>query len=287
MLEDSNILGQYTVLPSNCSKNATAAANATNNPVAVLQAAVAAAAAVQAGLLAAMRARLDAAKPVLDALMAEPPPSLNVTTLYASLAGPVVWLDTPQQICYRVHESSNTNPKVLRLMVGDGSSGSFYVNAMGAGDAPLPREHAGCAPFWLIRGLPLGRLVIGLQDQTGKILVRTSFSTAVASITFSNVVQQKLQLKLVATWTVDLGHASARDVVRVFNVNRKVVYWFFTSCRCQGRPGPNATSQGSQAFFLYRPNSVLGGYFVQFFPGGGNFSAAVGVNWIPWAQIGW
>ena len=97
-LTSASVIGQYTVLPagSGCTTASKASAAASNSPAAILSAALAPAAAAQAAQLAAMKARLDAVQPLLQALMAEPPPSLTITGL--ATTNPVVWQSTPQQV---------------------------------------------------------------------------------------------------------------------------------------------------------------------------------------------
>jgi hypothetical protein len=87
--------------------------------------------------MAAMKACLDAVQPLRAALLAEPPPSLNIAGL--NTAAPLVWMGIQGRICYSIQPSANVNPKGLVLYVGNGASGSYYPRALGpAGNAPMP-----------------------------------------------------------------------------------------------------------------------------------------------------
>ena len=67
------------------------------------------------------------------------------------------------QICYAIPASDNVNPKGLVLYVGDGSSGIYYLSALGAANGALPTAYQGCLTFSLSTGVPLGSYSIGLQ----------------------------------------------------------------------------------------------------------------------------
>ena len=276
----------YTVLPNGCPAANKKAALAANSPAAILSSASALAKAAQASQLATMKTRLDAVKPLLTKLLAELPPSLTVTGLSAS--SPVVWQGIVQQICYRIPPSSNVNPKQLTLFIGDGSSGSYYPNSLGGGDGPLPADYQGCTQFTVSTGVPAGLYTIVLQDSTtSSIFASVSFTASQAAVMFSGLSPIQGGLLLTAWWRIDPNTASALDTVKVVNSQGTVVYWFYTSCQCQTKPTSAAVPTGTSSFQLLQLNSVPGGYTVKFYPGGGDMVAAVGVNWIPWAQMGW
>ncbi len=285
-LKSSNIIAQFTVLPKGCAAADRAIALASNNPAAILSGQLAAAAAAEAAQLAAMKSRLDTAVPLLATLRAELPSSLTITGM--SSTTPLVWAGSVQQICYRIPPSQNVNPKNLVLYVGDGSAGTFYPSALGAGDANLPTDYQGCVPFAVSTGVPLTTYTIMLQDPaSGNSFARVSFQLAKATVAFSTLSLSSTQLTLTASWSVTANLASVKDMVKVVNSKNTVVYWFYTSCKCQRAPGATAVPSGSLAFKLLKLNSVPGGYTVTFRPAGTNVVAAAGANWIPWAKIGW
>jgi hypothetical protein len=284
-LQDYNIIGQFTVLPSGCAATSKTAALANNNAGAVLSAQLAAAAAAQASALAAMKSRLDAVQPLLTTLTAELPSSVTITGLDPTTR--MVWAGTPQQLCYRVPPSANVDAKNLLLYIGSGDSGSYYPTALGAaGNAPLPADYQGCTKFVAAGGVPPGQYAIVLQDtSTGNAFTEIRFNLAKATVAFSGLVPGAAALTLTTTWIMPANLASANDIVKVTNSAGTVVYWFYTSCKCQTAPG--ATPTGSLAFKLLKLNSVPGGYTLTLNPGGGNMVAAVGPSWIPWAKLGY
>jgi hypothetical protein len=285
-LKSSNIIAQFTVLPKGCSATYRAIALASNNPAAILSSQLAAAAAAESAQLAVMKSRLDAAVPLLATLRAELPPSLTITGM--SKTTPLVWAGTVQQICYRIPPSQNVNPKGLVLFVGDGSAGTYYDNVLGAGSANLPADYQGCVPFTVSTGVPLTTYTIILKDRSNNNgFTGVTFRLAKASVSFSALSVGGAYIVLTAAWSVPANLASVKDMVKVVNSKNKVVYWFYTSCKCQKAPGAAAVPSGSLAFKLLKLNSVRGGYTVTFRPAGTNVIVAVGSNWIPWARIGW
>ena len=233
-----------------------------------------------------MKVRLDAVQPLMARLVAELPPALTITGL--SPGSPVVWLGTPGQICFRLPPSGNFNPKSLVLFVGDGSSSSYYPNALGAANQPLSTDYQGCTPFTVSPGIVVGNYSILLLDNVrGTSVASVSFVTAKATVAFVSCSPGKSVLMLTASWSVDSGHASAMDVIKVHNAKGDVVFWFFTSCRCQGTPGPTSVLSGNMKVKILKLNSVPGGYTIKFYPGGREAIAAVGKDWIPWTKLGW
>ncbi len=272
------------MLPKGCKTTNRAAALAGNDPAAILSSQLAAAAAAQAAQFSAMKVRLDAAAPIIATLAAELPSSLTITGM--STTTPLVWAGTVQKICFRIPPSANVNPKILVLYVGDGSSGKYYDKVLGAGNAPLSTDYQGCTPFTVSTGVPLATYTIVLKDPKSSI-TGVSFRLAKASVSFSALTVGASYITLTAAWNVAANLASVKDMVKVVNSKGAVVYWFYTSCKCQTAPGAKAAPSGSQAFKLLKRNSVPGGYTVTFQPAGTNVIAAVGSNWIPWAKFGW
>jgi hypothetical protein len=105
-------MGYFTVLAAPCPAANLSAAAAANSPSTLLAATLA----VEAAQQAAMAARLDAVQPLLQALLAEPPASLNIAGLNAT--APLLWLGTRQRLCYTIPPSANVNPKGLVLYLG-------------------------------------------------------------------------------------------------------------------------------------------------------------------------
>jgi hypothetical protein len=288
-LSDSNLIGQYTVLPSGCSAADKSTAVAATSPAAILSGQLAAAAAAQTEQLAAMKARLDAVQPLLASLLAELPPSLTITG--ANPSNPIVWGGGIQQICYRIPASANVNPKNLLLYVGDGSSGTYYSSALGAsGNAALPADYQGCTSFTASGGVPVGPYTIMMQDtSTGNAFTGVSFTLLKATVTWAGVSAATTALTLTAKWNIPAAQASPTDTVTVTNSAGTTVYWFYTSCKCTTVPaaGAAAAPSGSIVFKLFKAGSVPGGYVMRLRPSGGSVVAAVASNWIPWAKWGY
>ena len=286
-LQDYNIIGQFTVLPSGCSASDKTAALANNNAGAILSSRLAAAAAAQASALAAMKSRLDAVAPLLTSLSAELPATLTITGLDPTTRR--VWAGTQQQMCYRLPASVNVNPKNLILYIGDGSSGTSYPTALGkAGNAPLPADYQGCTNFVASAGVPAGPYTIAIQDTaTGNAFTEVALNLVKASVAFNGLVPGAAALTLSVAWSVPAELADVKDMVKVINSKGTVVYWAYTSCKCQTAPGAAAVPSGAVVFKLFKLNSVPGGYTLTLNPGGGNVVAAVGPNWIPWAKMGY
>ena len=289
-LSDGNIVGQYTVLPAGCAAADKAIAVATNSPAAILSSQLSAAAAAKTAQLAAMKARLDAVQPLLARLTSELPPSLTITG--ADPSGPIVWGGGIQQICYRIPASANVNPKNLVLYVGDGSSGTYYPNALGAsGNAPLPTDYQGCTSFSASGGVPAGQpYTIMLEDtSTGNAFTGVSFTLYKATVAWTALTPSAAQLVLTAAWSMPAALASPLDTVTVYNSAGTTVYWFYTGTKSQTAPaaGAAAVPAGSLVFKILKAGSVPGGYKMQLSQGGSSVVTAVASNWIPWAKIGW
>jgi len=172
-LEDADTIGLYTVLPDGCSDASRADAQHANDPAALLAQRLAA----SAPDVAAMKARLDAAQPIREALLAEGQPTLTIDGLSAS--APAVVMGEQGTICYSIPPSGNVNPKGLVLFVGAGAGGSYYPDALGAGDAPLPEGPQGCTAFTVSTGVAPGPYTIALEDSTtGTTIAVVSFTAA-------------------------------------------------------------------------------------------------------------
>jgi hypothetical protein len=170
-LQDANTIGLYTVLPAGCSDASRAAALRANDPATLLAQRLADSAAD----LAAMKARLDAVQPIRAALLAEGGATLTIKSLSAS--SPVVVMGKTGNICYSIPPSANVNPKGLVLFVGTGGSGSYYTDALGAANGPLPDGPKRCTAFTVSLAVPPGPYTIALEDSSsGTNLAVVSFT---------------------------------------------------------------------------------------------------------------
>jgi cathepsin B len=292
LLLASNTIGQFTVLPRGCSASALKAALVSNDRATIFAAQQTAANTAQTRLLAEMKARLDVVQPLLSQLATEQPASIDITGLNPTR--PLMWVNGPlSQVCYRLPPSGNVNPKALVLYVGDASSYSFYPTGLtGAGtDKPLPADYQGCVNVNIAAGIPAGAYTIKLVDTT-KLPVQTmlasiSFTAGQASVGFDSYTLEATRIVLKVSWSVAANLASPTDTVKVLNSAGTVVYWFFTSCGCQTTPGGAAVPQGFVNVAVLKQNAVPGGYTPKLYPEGGAAVAAVGQNWVNWAQIGW
>ena len=285
-LKDTDIIGLYTVLPANCTSASRSAALLANNPATLLTKRLATAAAAQSTVLATMKVRLDTAQPLLQALLAEAPPSLTIMGLSASK--PLVWMGIPGVICYRIPPSANVNPKGLVLYVGSGAAGSYYPNALGAGNGPMPAGPLACSNFTVSRGVAVGLYTIALEDSsTGSLFATVSFSADIAFLSYTTYTLTTTSIKPTVSWSISAARASVTDQVRVYNSLGTVVYWFYTSCKCQTANGTIAAPTGTFTYTLLKAGSVVGGYKAKLHPGGWPAVAAVATDWIPWAKIGW
>ena len=285
-LKDTDIIGLYTVLPANCSSANRSAALLANDPKTLLTKRLATAAAAQSAALATMKVRLDTAQPLQQALLAEAPPSLTITGL--STSDPLVWMGIPGIICYSIPPSANVNPKGLVLYIGSGAAGSYYPNALGAGSGPMPEGPLACSNFTVSRGVAVGRYTIALEDSaTGSPFATVSFTADMASLSYTTFTLTTTSIKPTVSWSISAARASVTDQVRVYNSLGDVVYWFYTSCKCQTAPGTIAAPTGTFTYTLLKAGSVVGGYKVRLHPGGVSAAAAVATDWIPWAKIGW
>ena len=163
-----------------------------------------------------------------------------------------------------------------RLFAGP-SSGPW--GAGGRGFAPGPSTRA---------GVPVGPYTIIMQDTTtGSTFADIRFNLVKATVAFSALVPGAAALTLTTTWNIPADLASVNDMVKLTNSQGTVVFWYYTSCKCQTAPGADAAPTGTFAFRLLKLNSVPSGYTLTLHPGGGNVVAAVGPSWIPWAKLGW
>ena len=284
-LSNANIIGTYTLLDTRCSATSLAAALLANSPAYLLAAAINASAAAQALQQAAMVARLTAVQPLLAALQAEPQPSLRIVGM--DPATQLVWMGIQNVICFVLPPSINSNPKGLVLYVGDGSSGEYYPDALGDGDLPMTNSSQGCSNFTVSPGVAVGPYTISLEDLTlWRPFVTIALNVDAASLSESSfVLYSETAGAVTLSWGIPADRASATDAVWALNSKGAVVYWFYTSCKCQTARGPTATN-GTYSLRLARP-AVPGGYSFELHPRNGSAAAAQAVDWIPWASIGW
>ena len=233
-----------------------------------------------------MRARLDAAQPILAALRAEPPPSLAMDGLDAS--APLVWLGVPNRICFSVPPSANAAPKALVLYIGYTSAATSYQNALAPSNGALPADAQACVGLTVSRGVPAGPYTVALESAaSGSALASVSFQADKASLACTAFAYATTFGTATLAWSTPAARASASDTVRVVDASGAVVAWFYTSCGCQSAPG-NATAAAAGSFSLrVRPGSVAGGFTFELRQGGVDRTAAVAPNWIPWAKFGW
>ncbi len=280
-LQDINTIGFYTVLPSSCSSSSKAAAQLANDPATLLTSFFNTAAAAEAEQLATMKTRLDAVQPLRAALLAEPEATITIADLNPLF--PLVWMGIQGIICFRIPVSANVNPKKLVLYIG--ASTSSYANALGAGNSPMPVDYQGCSNFSVSTNVAIGKYIIALENPaTGSAFATVGFSVdraTLACISFSTITGT-----VTVSWVMQTARASVKDTVRVVNKRGAVVYWFYTSCKCQTAPGVLAVPTGSFPFKIYK-GTVSGGYLFELHPGGLNPIAAVAPDWIPWSKIGW
>jgi hypothetical protein len=289
-LQDSNVIGHYNVLSSGCSSKGRAAAQLANDPATFLASRLAAAASTATVHLSAMQLRLDALEQLQAAVLAQPAASLSIEGLGS--AAPFVWIGLKQRICYAIPAYRNVGPKGLVLYLGNGAAGSYYPEALGAGNAPLPAGPTGCADFTVSRGVAAGRYTIALEDSaTGGLFATVSFAADRASIAVVSYALSGSGLALTVRWRVPAARASPGDRVVVYGPRGAVAHWFYTSCNCQAAPGSAADPAGTFEFDLVRVEdpSVRGAYLAKLHPelGGGREAAAVAPDWVPWARLGW
>ena len=286
-LQNSNTIGFYTLLSPGCSYSDRASAQLANDPTTLLASAFKAASTAEAAQLAIMKARLDAVQPLRAALLAEPAPSLTIAGL--NTAAPLVWMGMPRRLCYSIPPSANVNPKGLVLYIGDGASGSYYPNALGpAGNAPMPADPQACSNFAVSRGVAVERYTIALEDSaTGSPFATVSLVADTASLSITAFTLSTTAITPTVAWSMPAKRASVGDKVKVYNPQGVVVYWFYTSCKCQTAPGSVAVATGTLAFKLVKDTTVKGTYTFKLHPGGWTSVAAVATDWIPWTKIGW
>ena len=283
-LQDSNVIGIYTLLPPRCTSKSLSAAKAANDPAGRLAASLAATATAKAASRAAAQARLDSVQPLLAALRAEPPASVTVAGLNASV--PLVWMGVPGLICFRIPSYANINPKALVVYVGDGSSGTYFPGALGVGSQPLPAGPQGCTNFTFSRGVPTGPYTVALEDSSsGRAFAAVSFNAAKATLTEASFSVGFGYAVVGLSWAMPAGQASATDAVWALDARGAVAYWFYTSCKCATTPGPAPATNGTYALKVYKP-AVPGGYRFELHPGNGSAVAAVVSDWITWPKAG-
>ena len=281
-----DVITTYTVLDkAACSSAELSLAQTNNNPAALLRGQIAAEDSASTEKLAAMKARLDAVKPLLTTLSAEAPASLIITGLDPS--APVVWMGAPYQICYRLQPSANVNPKKLYLVLDDGK-GSYYSSSLGNANALLPTTYQGCLELTMSTGLPISRYFIEMRDSLrNRYLVRTDLYQAYqASVGFAIVVNYPTYISV--RTTSNSPAASPTDVIKVINSQGTVVYWYYTSTSSQTTPEATTATKATSYVGVknYKLNAVPGGYKVKYYPKGGDVVAAVGRDWISWSKFG-
>jgi hypothetical protein len=195
-----------------------------------------------------------------------------------------------QRACFSVPAYKNVNPKGLVLYVGNGASGSYYPNALGAGDRPLPAGPQACVDFTVSRGVAAGPYTMALEDSSsGSLFATVSFAADSASITVADYSVAAAGLVLTVRWRVPAARATARDQVKLYGPRGDVVHWFYTSCGCQAAPGRAASPGGAHRVRLGRDPKARGSFLAKLHPayGGEQRAAAVAPDWIPWRKLGW
>ena len=234
-----------------------------------------------------MGARLNAVQPLLEALLAEPQPSLSIVGLDPVTR--LVWIGVTNFICFVLPPSINNNPKYLILWLGDdsGSSGDYYPDSLGNGDLPMPVESQGCTNFSVSQGVAPGLYTISMQDPMGRPFAAISFNVDVATLTESAFsLYTQTTGAVTVSWSMPVSRASVTDAVWVLDSNGALAYRFYTSCGCQTTPGAVAVASGTYVLMVTRP-AVAGGYTFELHPQNGAAVATTATNWIPWSQILW
>ena len=284
-MRDSDTIGYFTVLAAPCPAANLSAAATANNRSTLLAATLA----VEAARQAAMAARLDAVQPLLQALLAEPEASVNITGLNAT--APLVWLGTRQRLCFTIPPSANVNPKGLVLYTGSAPAGNSWVGVLIiSGGSVLPQAAQACVNVTVSLSMRVGIYTIALEDSsTARTFAHVTFNTGNGVASFSAAVFSTTSVLLTVAWSIDAAHASRFDTVRIVDTQGGTAYWFYTSCKCQTAPGPTAQAAvtGSVTYRLFKAGSVKGGYTPQLYPGGGPTAARSAANWIPWTRAGW
>ena len=231
-----------------------------------------------------MLARLNAAQPLLAALLAEPTPTINITGVDPK--SNLVWLGAKYVICFNIPPSVNSNPKNLVLYISDGSSGTYYPNSLGDASLPMPAGPQGCANMSVSRGVVIGPYTISMEDTYGRAFTTVSFFGDKATITEASFTLAGSSAGVGIHWAFSPGRATVNDTVWVLDSRGTLAYWFYTSCACTTKPGPAPAQNGTYTLKIYKP-AVSGGYSFELHPGGGKLASMVATNWIPWAKIGW
>ena len=193
-------------------------------------------------------------------------------------------------ICYSIPPSANVNPKGLVLyMGGGGATSTFYVDALGPANVPLPQGPTACVPFTISTGVVVGPYTIALEDTaSGSAFAAVSLEADRAVIAVTKFIRAGTFGTVTLKWTFPATRASANDTVVVVDAERGIGHWFFTRCGCQDNSTLSAAPAptGSLSFRVYK-GLVAGGYQFELHPGGGKEVADVASNWINWTKFGW
>ena len=251
-LQDSATIGYVSVLAANCLASDLAAARATNSPINPITATLAAQQAQQA----IMTARLDAAAPVLDAMIAAGPFSAWVSDVPNPNA-PVLWLGTTRAFCYSIPSYLNNNPKALTLYIGPTTGGSYYPNQLGPAALQLPADAQACINITLPTGVAANTQYTISMDGPAGFIGQYTFTAGKATTTYSSMGGIGNTVTIKFAYAIDAAHASAADVIRLITPAGQVLATLNT----------NAKTSGSFTYTV--PRTLKGGFKPLMFPGNG------------------
>jgi hypothetical protein len=187
-----------------------------------------------------MAARLDAVRPLLTALLAEPPAAIAIQG--ASATAPFVWQGVPGVACFHVPPSANVAAKRLARYTGDGSAGAYYANVLGAASGPLPAAATACVGLTASRGLPPSRYTLALEDSaTGQGFAACPLTVERAGLTITAAsLAGASTLVVTLRWSAPRGRTTAADTIRAVDARSAAVAWVYTRTLSRALPARGA-----------------------------------------------
>lgn len=278
-------MAYYDVLDK-CPAPALAAARLANDNIAAFRAGLLTAGRAAAAVQAAMSARLNASRALVQRLQAEPVANVTIPALASSAW---VWFGgDPQPVCYRLPDSVNSllSSKFLVLIAPSGAYTGSAV--LGPAGSPLPTAASACVSFAVPRSFGAGPFTLAVQDgASGNYLAGFAFAADVLSVAVTGLSYGPGWIRLTVVWSLQASHASAQDTVKVIDKAGKVVLSFLPSQVVS--PRGLAAPSGNYSFTLKKtsPPSPAGGFAVKMYPANQPVAAGTALNWVPWANLGW
>ena len=248
----STYLGNYTVLPATAGSAGLAAAQLSSGPLAAFNAQNAAAAAAAAVVSAQMQARLALRAGVVDALLAIPPASINVTNLKPD---GTIWYGGQTQVCYFLPPHLNAPSKTFMLFPTNPTQ--YYATGVGFfGGVVQDLGNASSACVFVRITMTAGtQLSLGIVPFGGinSIVQSSFFTTKRIQLFYKSLTNASgTAFTLEVDWMYGQGGMTKYDIVQLYDPNGQLYDWAYAQTGNKNLPTSATIGTGYTRFSINR-----------------------------------